>query len=75
MPTTRSATRTKAGISGDEVMLKFGTLIFTNAGVPTDGTSGTKAGKAGKGSLCIDTSAGALYQNTGTKASPTWTAR
>ncbi len=49
--------------------------ILANAGVPVDGTSGTFVGMAGKGSLLIDYTNGTLYQNTGTKASPTWTAR
>lgn len=75
MATTRSATRTKAAVGADEVQLKSSVLIFTFAGVPVDGTSGTKAGKAGIGSLCINRTSGLLYQNTGTKASPTWTAR
>lgn len=47
--------------------------IFHNAGSPTNGTSGTGAGIAGKGALLIDTTNGALYQNTNTLASPTWT--
>lgn len=47
--------------------------IFINAGAPTDGTSGTAAGKAGKGSLLIDYTNGRLYVNSNTKASPTWT--
>jgi hypothetical protein len=47
--------------------------IFTNAGAPTNGTSGTFATKAGKGCLLIDVTNGNFYQNTNTKASPTWT--
>lgn len=45
---------------------------FANAGAPTSGTSGTLNGKAGVGALLIDTTNGVLYQNIGTKASPTW---
>jgi len=47
-----------------------GVFILAKAGAPgaTDG-----AGFAEKGSLCIDTSSGKLYSNTGTKAAPTWT--
>jgi hypothetical protein len=45
---------------------------FTNAGVPTDGSSGTLAGEAPFGALLMDTSNGVLYINTGTKASPSW---
>lgn len=47
--------------------------IITNAGAPTNGTSGTFAGMAGKGCLLIDTTNAKLYINTNTKASPTWT--
>lgn len=47
--------------------------LFTNAGVPTNGVSGTLAGAAGKGSLVADVTNGKLYINTGTLASPTWT--
>jgi len=43
------------------------------AGTPSDGTSGTYAGVAEKGDLLIDTTNAKLYQNTNTKASPTWT--
>lgn len=50
-----------------------GIWLLTNAGAPTDGASGTGAGHAAKGSLCIDYTNGVLYINTGTKASPTWT--
>lgn len=46
---------------------------FTNAGTPTDGTSGTGAGVTGPGSICIDTTNTLHYINTGTLASPTWT--
>lgn len=47
-------------------------IIVTND-VPTNGTSGTGFGKAGPGSLLININAKTLYQNTNTKASPTWT--
>lgn len=68
--------RTKGAVGSDSgVAVGASTFVFTNAGVPTNGTSGTGAEWAGKGSLCIDTTNGTLYQNTGTKASPTWTAR
>ena len=46
--------------------------IVTNAGAPTDGTSGTYAAFAGPGTLLLDITNGKLYQNTNTKASPTW---
>ena len=43
--------------------------------VPVDGVSGTRAGQCGLGSLLIRMDNGTLSQNTGTLASPTWTAR
>ena len=45
---------------------------FQNAGAPTNGTSGTKAGRAATGALLIDTTNANLYVNGGTLASPTW---
>ena len=48
-------------------------LTAVNAGAPSNGTSGTLAGYAGKGCLLIDTTNAKLYINTNTKASPTWT--
>jgi hypothetical protein len=51
---------------GDDVVIREG------SGVPTNGGSGTLAGVAGKGSLYLDRTNGTLYQNTNTKASPTW---
>lgn len=47
-------------------------LTFRGAAAPTDGTSGTGAGEAGKGSRYLDTTNGNAYQNIGTKASPVW---
>jgi len=55
------------------VMLGNDVVIITNAGGPTDGTSGTGAGFAGPGSLCIDYTNAVVYVNTNTKASPLWT--
>lgn len=49
-----------------------GTRVLSNAGVPTDGTSGTGAGVAGKGSICLDVTNGKAYLNGNTTASPTW---
>lgn len=48
-------------------------VVLVDNGAPTSGVSGTGAGTAGKGSLYVDTTAGVLYINTGTLASPTWT--
>lgn len=44
-----------------------------DSGAPTDGTSGTGANFAGRGSTYVDTATGNKYLNTGTKASPVWT--
>lgn len=45
---------------------------MADAGAPTSGTSGTGAGFAGPGSTYVNTTTGAKYINTNTKASPTW---
>ena len=47
--------------------------LFTANGTPVNGTSGTLAGVAPIGALLI-TSEPQTYQNSGTQASPTWTA-
>ncbi len=47
-------------------------LPLVGSGAPTDAVTG--AGFAGKGSAYIDYAAGAWYINTGTKASPVWSA-
>jgi len=73
MPNRQVASITKGGIgSKSGVMFGDGVWLFTNAGVPSDGASGTGAGFAGKGSICSDITNGELYTNQGTKASPTW---
>ena len=46
--------------------------IGTGAGAPTNGTSGSYAGKLNKGSLYLDSTNGNVYINVGTQASPTW---
>lgn len=46
--------------------------IFTGAGAPSNGTSGTGATVAGPGSIYIDTTGANAYINAGTGASPTW---
>lgn len=48
-------------------------FIIQDAGVPTNGGTGTGAGITGPGSLYIDRTNKTLYQNTNTKLSPTWT--
>ena len=75
--------RTKAFIETNQaIMFQFmnsttkaatDTVIVRLGAFPVNGTSGSFAGTAGKGSLLIDDLHGGLYQNTGTKASPTWT--
>ena len=61
------------GIVGiGSVQLRNGTLLFDSTTVPTNGTSGTGAGRANPGSRCFVTN-GDEYVNTGTKASPVWT--
>ena len=46
--------------------------VFTNAGAPTSGTSGTYAGTALPGDLLVDTTNGVVYANKNTQASPSW---
>ena len=46
---------------------------YTVDGAPVDGTSGTLAGIAEPGALLIRIDSPSVYQNTNTKASPTWT--
>ena len=45
--------------------------LLTGSGAPTNAVTGAK--HANKGSLYIDYTNGALYMNTNTQASPTWT--
>ena len=46
---------------------------WRNAGIPSGGPTGTLAAVADAGDLLIDVNNKTLYQNTGSKASPTWT--
>lgn len=55
-----------------EVRMSHETCLLQLAGVPVDGVSGTGAGFAGPGSICIDYTNANLYVNANTKASPTW---
>lgn len=54
--------------------VRFGnnTGIFNISAAPTNGTSGSFAGTAGPGSVLLRSN-GAVYVNTNTKLSPTWT--
>jgi hypothetical protein len=54
------------------VRFKGNAGVTTGAGAPTNGTSGTGAGKFDIGSIYLDTTNGNAYVNQGTKASPTW---
>ena len=74
MTNRQMAERTKGAVAADAgIYIGNGAWIFSNAGTPTDGTSGTGAGFAGPGSLVTDTTNAVLYINSNTKASPTWT--
>ena len=53
-----------------QIRLTEDVVIFTNAGAPVNGT--TLDNVAGKGALCIDTTNGELYINTGTLTDSTW---
>lgn len=63
--------------AADAAALPLATLLFQTAGVPVDYTDGTPPatgeGVAAKGALCIDTTNGFVYRNSGTVAHPAWT--
>ena len=75
MATLRKPARLTKGASGSKsgVMFGNGVWLFTHSTTPTDGTSGTGAGWAGKGPVCLAVDTGEIYTNPHTKASPTWT--
>lgn len=54
------------------LVLDKGVRVFQGAGAPTNGASGTGAGKANKSSVYLDRANAHLYVNKGTQASPTW---
>lgn len=65
--------RVQGTIAADMLALGAAGIVWmAGAGVPTDGTSGTGAGFAGKGSIYSDTTNGKLYVQGNTTASPTW---
>lgn len=69
----------KGGLNVGSLFLggQTATPVYIHAGAPTNGTSGSLATVASIGSLLIDNTVSGvtgLYQNTNTKASPTWTA-
>jgi len=53
-------------------LVKSGTLIIRNPGVPVDGAAGTGVNLCGTGSMYIDTTNANVYINGGTKAAPIW---
>ena len=55
------------------VMLDNDIAFFGSDDTPSDGTSGTGAGWAGKGSVCICLTG--MYQNINTVDSPSWEQR
>lgn len=55
-------------------LLNHNVWIRADDGAPVNGTTGTGAGIAGPGSIYIDYTNAIIYSNTGTLASPTWTA-
>lgn len=63
---------TTGKVSEADFLCQNDVAIFTNAGVPSDGTSGEGAGFAGPGAICVDYTNSDLYVNANTKASPTW---
>lgn len=69
------ALSTQGFVGAAGIMIGPGVYIFSGSANPVDGTSGTGARWAGIGSLYIQRTAGTLFQNTGTKLSPTWTSR
>lgn len=54
------------------MILANGVRLFSGSGAPTDGTSGTGAGKAVPSSKFFDYTNGNVWINIGTKASPVW---
>lgn len=60
----------RGGARVGRVELQNGAVLLDGAGAPTNGVTG--AGYATKGSIYIRTGTGAIFANTGTKASPVW---
>ena len=55
-----------------DMRMSYEVCVLNGAGAPVDGSSGTGAAFAEKGSIYSDRTNGKLYVNGGTKASPTW---
>lgn len=62
----------RKGLMWFDPITDIGQWVFE--GAPSNGSTGTLAGVAGLGSKYLNATTGASYINTGTKASPTWTA-
>jgi hypothetical protein len=63
------------GFGPDGIGIHLGNDVWilpAGTSTPTNGTSGTGAGQAGKGSIVCNTAIGEWYVNYGTKASPSW---
>lgn len=54
------------------LLMRYGVITLGFSGTPTNGTSGTLAGRAQPGSVATDYLTGVRWMNAGTKASPTW---
>lgn len=59
-------------IVGSILFKKMGLVGLPGSGSPTNGSSGTGAGKVGIGGIYTDYTNGVRWMNVGTKASPTW---
>ena len=65
----------EAAYAKGDIQLLSTACVLSGSGVPSDGVNGTGAGNCARGSIWLDTSGGGLYSNTGSMASPVWTAR
>jgi len=74
-PPVQPSTRGTPGAFNGAVCLHAASQVWKlmAPGTPVNGASGTGATWAGPGSEYTDQTAGKLYINTGTAASPTWT--
>lgn len=59
-------------IVGSLVLKKAGAIVIAGSGSPSNGTSGTGAGKAAVSSTYFDYLNGVTWVNVGTKLSPVW---
>lgn len=62
---------TRGTLKVGKLQFKNGVVLMDTTTAPVNGTSGTGVRVAGKGSWLFST-AGAIFVNMGTKASPTW---